>query len=83
MEEEKIIADSPVSIGEIKLIPIVNILTHCWIKKGRAAYSVVKKPLAVVIVSQTEKKAFDMNGQVLSVDELAEDITGLKELLSK
>ncbi len=65
------------------LIPIVEVLSHRWIKKGRAAYSVVKKPLAVVIVSQSEKKAFDMNGQVLSVDELAEDITGLKELLSK
>jgi hypothetical protein len=81
MEEEKIIADIPVSIGEIKLIPIVEVLTHRWIKKGRAAYSVVKEPLAVVIVSQSEKKAFDMNGQEINIDELINAVSELKELL--
>ena len=81
MEKEEIIVDNPVEYSGLTVIPVVQVNTHCFSKKKRVSAYCTKKPLFVVIVKESEIKAFDMDGSCIEINELIEVVPGLKEKL--
>jgi uncharacterized spore protein YtfJ len=81
MEKEEIIVDTPVEFSGLRIIPVVQVTTHCYSKKKRVSAFCLKKPLFVVIVRESDIKAFDMDGSSVELDKLIDAVPGLKERL--
>lgn len=81
MEEKKVAADDPVSIAGVTLIPVTRVSLHHWSIKGGASFLGIKQPVAVVVVSQSTKKAFRITGEEVSLEELIKEAPNLKEIL--
>jgi uncharacterized spore protein YtfJ len=81
MEEKKIIADSPVEVSGIKIIPVVQVTTHCFSKKKRVSSFCSKKPLFVVIVQKSDINAFNMDGSQVEIEKLIEAMPELEEVI--
>jgi uncharacterized spore protein YtfJ len=81
MEKEEIIVDSPVEVSGIKIIPVVQVTTHCFSKKKRVSSFCSKKPLFVVIVQKSDINAFNMDGSQVEIDELIDAVPGLTKMI--
>ncbi|MDD4924392.1 MAG: hypothetical protein PHF74_06115 [Dehalococcoidales bacterium] len=81
MEKEEIIIDTPVKVCGMTVIPVVQVSTSCFSKKKRLSSFCTKKPLYVVIVKESEIKAFDMDGSQVEIDGLIEAVPGLKKVI--
>ncbi|MGA1842742.1 MAG: hypothetical protein ACMUIU_19160 [bacterium] len=77
----KLCLGTPRNIAELVIIPVerINISSH-KIKKGIWFHG-SKEIAALVIYTPYNLSAFDIDGQELSVEELACDVPGLKEFL--
>lgn len=81
MEKEEIIADKPVEVSGLTVIPVVQVIAHCYSKKKMISAYCTKKPLFVVIVKASDIKAFDMTGAQIEIDELVDKVPGLREMI--
>jgi uncharacterized spore protein YtfJ len=81
MEKEEIVVDTPVEVCGLTVIPVVQVTTHCFSKKKRGSSFYSKKPLFVVILKESDIKAFDMDGSLVEIDKLIDAAPGLKVLL--
>ena len=81
MEEKKVAADNPVSIAGVTLIPVIKVSLRYWSTKGGASFFGVKQPVAMVVVSQSAKRAFWITGEEVSLEELIKEAPSLKEIL--
>ena len=81
MEKKEIIVDTPIETAGIKIIPIVQVIIHCYSKKRNVSAYCSKKPLIVVIVTESGTKAFDMDGSQVELDKLIEALPGLREVI--
>jgi len=81
MEKEETIIDSPVAVGGVTLIPIAKIsLDYEWSNRGVYFFG-MKRPLAIVAISVSGKRAFRITGAEVSVEELIQEVPGVKETL--
>lgn len=69
--ERKVKAGEIVSVGGITVATIVEVRLHCRPVNGCLFFSAVKQPLAVVLISGETKKAFDLEGKEVPLDEVA------------
>jgi uncharacterized spore protein YtfJ len=81
MEKERIIADTPVKVCGMTLIPIVQVNIHCFSKKKMISSFGSKKPLFIVVVQESGIRAFDMDGEHVEVEELMDKVPGLREMV--
>ena len=81
MEKKKVAADNPVSVAGITLIPVIKVSLRYWSTKGGASFFGVKQPVAMVVVSQSAKRAFWITGEEVSLEELIKEAPSLKEIL--
>ncbi len=81
MEKKEIIVDKPVEIAGMTIIPVVCVTTNCFSKKNGIASYCEKKPLFVVIVTASYKKAFNINGAEVPLEELIEAVPDLKGMI--
>ena len=82
MEAKKeITVEKPIAITGVKLIPIVRILANLWRDKNGVSFFASKEPIAVAFVSPSAKKAFRITGEEITLDELAEEVPEIKQLL--
>ncbi len=81
MEKEEIVVDTPVEVCGLTVILVVQVTTHCFSKKKRISSFCSKKPLYVVIVKESDIKAFDMNGSQVELDKLIDAVSELKAML--
>lgn len=64
-------AEKYLSIGDIRLVPVVEVRLGCRHINGCAFFSAVKQPVAVVLLSAETKKAFNLEGKEMPLDEVA------------
>ena len=81
MEKEEIIVDTPIEAAGLKIIPVVQVNTHCYSKNKSISAYCSKKPLIVVIVTESGTKAFDMDGSQVELEILIDAMPELKEFL--
>ncbi len=65
--------EEALSIGDMRLVPVVEVRLGCRHINGCAFFSAVKQPVAVVLLSAETKKAFNLEGKEIPLDE----VTGL------
>ncbi len=81
MEKKEIRVEAPSTVAGVTLVPIVEVSLNCWRGKGRLSLFGAKQPVSVVVVSPQAKRAFRINGEEVSLDQLAKEIPGIKEIL--
>lgn len=81
MEKEEIRIEAPFAVAGVTLVPIVKARLNCWQSKRRLSFFGTKQPVSVVVVSPQAKRAFRINGEEVSLDQLAKEVPGIKEIL--
>jgi len=79
--EEKIAAGPPITIAGLTLIPVTKVSLRYWSAEGVASFLGIKKPVAVVVVSLQAKRAFRITGEEVSLEQLAQEVPDLEEML--
>ena len=75
-------AGNPITVGDVKLVPLERIfMHHDKSKKGFFIY-VTKEPIGVVIISPHGRYATDINGKPVPLETYLQQINGLKEILN-
>jgi uncharacterized spore protein YtfJ len=78
--EEKIIIGDPVQAGEIRIVTLSALYrgTHY----GRAAFGYGEAvPFAVIAISPQQTRVFLITGEETSLDELAEEVPGVRKVV--
>ena len=83
MEKKEVVIDNPVTVDGITIIPVVHVFMNYWLDNGGVIVYGVKQPDAVIVVSLAGEKAFKITGEELSLEQLVEDVTGIKGILEK
>ena len=83
MEKTEVTIESPVSVAGLTLIPVVQILKCLWQRENSTSFFATKRPIAVVVISPSAKKAFRVTGEEVSIDQLVKEAPDIKEVLDK
>ena len=81
MEKEEIRLEAPFAVAGVTLVPIVKTSLNCWHSKGCVSVFGTKQPISLVVVSPQVKRAFRINGEEVSLDQLTKEVPGIKEIL--
>ncbi len=81
MEKEETIIDSPVAVGGVTLIPVAKISLDYESSKRAGFFFGMKWPVAIVAISVSGRRAFRITGAEVSVEELIQEVPGMKEML--
>ena len=81
MEKEEIRIEAPFVVAGVTLVLIVKTSLNCWQNKGQFSFMGMKQPVSIVVVSPQIKRAFRVNGEEVSLDQLNEEVPGIKEIL--
>ncbi len=81
MEKEEIRIDKPVAVAGVTLIPVTKVSLNYWCGNGGLAFLGSRQPVGVVVVSQSTKRAFRITGEEISLDQLTQEVPGIKEIL--
>ena len=81
MEKEEISIEAPFTVAGVTLVPIVKASLNSWHSKGCLSFFGIKQPVSVVVVSPQVKRAFRINGEEISLDQLTKEVPGIKEIL--
>jgi len=83
MEKKEVEIDNPVAVAGVTLIPVVKVSLNGQPGNGMISFFGVKQPISVVVVSPSAKRAFSLNGEELPLDQLVEEVPGMKEILEE
>ncbi len=83
MEKEEIRVEAPFTVAGVTLVPVVKVWLNCWQSKGRVSFFGTKQPVSLVVVSPQAKRAFRINGEEVSLDQLYKEVPGIKEILGE
>jgi len=75
-------ADDPLSVGEMTLIPVAEIYSFSMVLGERAAFVARKRPKAVVALGPRGAVALSVEGEEISLEELAAGVPGLRKLVA-
>lgn len=81
MEREEIRIEAPFAVAGVTLIPVVKARLNYRPGKGRLSFFGIKQPVSVVVVSPQARRAFRINGEEVSLEELIKEAPSLKEIL--
>jgi len=81
MEKTEVGIESPVVVAGITLIPVVEVSLNYRDGHGGISFFGVRRPVAVVVVSPSAKRAFRITGEEVSLDQLIVEVPGIKEIL--
>lgn len=79
-KRQEVTVGNPMAVAGVTLIPIVQVLLNYWHGKSRTSFYSVKQPVAVIVVSPSAKRAFRITGEEVSIDQLAEEVPGIKNI---
>ena len=83
MEKEEIRIEPPFAIAGVTLVPIAKASLNHWQSKGGLSFFGTKQPVNLLVVSPQAKKAFRINGEEISLDELTKKVPGIEEMLKE
>jgi len=79
MEEKKeIIAGSPVTAAGLTLIPIIEMRLNHWRHRNSFSSLGSRKVIGIIVVTPSVKKAFDINGNEVALEELKGEFPDLE-----
>jgi len=81
MEKKEVGIGNPVTIAGVTLIPVTKVSLNYWHSNKGISFFSVKRPVGVIVVSPSEKRAFRISGEEVSLDELIQEVPGIKEIL--
>lgn len=81
MEKKEVTIEGPLTIGGTKIYVATEMRIGCTSSKGRLVCFGTKKPTHTVIVSGSEKRAFTVQGEEVTLVRLTEDVAGIETLL--
>ena len=82
MAKTKIIIEEPVTIGDQKIIPVVQTCLNKKLQGKNIFMLFTKQPVAIVIVTRTSKRFFRINGKEISLEELAKEVPEIKKIFT-
>ena len=82
MEKKEVGIGNPVAIAGVTLIPVTKVSLNYWHSNSGILFFGVKRPVGVIVVSPSEKRAFRISGEEVSLDELIQEVPGIKEILA-
>ena len=81
MEKKEINIGKPVAVAGVTLIPVSEISLNHWQVKHGVFCTGSKQPVSVVVISPSEKKAFRLNGEEITLGQLIQEIPEMKEVM--
>jgi len=81
MERKEVTIDNPVAVAGVTLIPVAEISLNHWRNSSGISFFGVKQPASIVVVSPSAKRAFRITGEEVSLDQLIQEVPGIKEML--
>ena len=82
MEKKEVVIDNPVVIAGVTLLPVARVTLSYWHGNDRISFFGSKQPVSVVVVTPSEKRAFRLTGEAVSLEQLVQEVPGLKEKLA-
>jgi uncharacterized spore protein YtfJ len=73
---------TPVKVAGVTIIPVSQISYKSWHGKRGIAFYGSKKPVNIIVITPTSKKAFRINGEETDLERLAGEIPGVAEVLA-
>jgi hypothetical protein len=83
MEKKKVIIVGPMAIAGMTLILVTRLSLHCQPIGSSIFFSGIKQPVSIVVASPSIKKAFDITGEEISLDQLIQEAPSLAEVLER
>jgi len=81
VETEKVIAGEYITVGEIRLLPIIRTSVSCREVSRGVVCSGFKNLVGIVVISPEWKFAMNVDGEEVAVEQYAEQVPEVKELL--
>lgn len=72
--------DNPVAVKGFTIIPVVKLSLHYSFAAGIWVFS-TKQPIAAVIISPSQKRAINMAGEEIPLEQLIQEVPNIKETL--
>ena len=82
MERKEVEIGSPVSIGEISLVPVAELSLNYRGGKRCSSFFGIKQPVCIVVVSPSGKRAFRASGEEVPLEQLIQEVPALRETLA-
>ena len=79
MEKKEVAINDTLVISGLTIIPVVQVTVNYWSYNNGASFFGVKEPVAVIVVSDAGKRAFRLTGEEVSIEQLLEETSELKE----
>ena len=80
MEIESLSAGQPMTVGELTILPIIRIYIGCQNTDHLIVGSASKKPVAILVISPKKKRALNLDGEEVPLDQYAE-VPEVKKLI--
>ena len=81
MEKKEVTVVNPVTVAGLTLVPVSKVTASCWHGKRGIVFSGSKQPLSVIIVSPSMKRAFRIDGEEITLEQLIREIPDIREAL--
>ena len=82
MEKKELTVEGPITVGSAKVYVAVETRIACDGSEDGLVCSGVRMPTHIVVVSDSEKRAFTAGGEEITLERLIEDVPGIEELLA-
>ena len=83
MEKKRVIISKPVAVAGTTLIPVVKSSLNCQSNGNTIFFSGIKQPVSIVVASPSEKKAFEITGKEIPLDQLIQEVPALVPMLER
>jgi hypothetical protein len=81
MERKETIIEGPLAIGDTRILVVGNLWLGNISVQDRHAFFGIKKPTHIMVISDSETKAFTVEGEGISPGKLIEDVPELSDYL--
>jgi len=83
MERKELEIGSPVSAAGVTVIPVSEVSVDHWHSKNGVLFFGVKQPVSIAVLSPSAKMAFRVTGEELGLEQLIQEVPGIKEVLEE
>jgi len=80
-EKKEAVAEAPISVAGVAIIPVTRVSVNCWRSKHGASFFGFKHPTSIVVVSPTARWAVGTDGESIPLEKLIQEVPDIKEKL--
>ena len=82
MAQRKIVVENAVNAGDLTFIPVVELSISHYKGDSGLYFFAYKNPVAVIMITETEKKLLIVDESSISVDKLLSEVPKLASILN-